>query len=270
MVGEFAGTSAGAPLAAGIFALVSEAVGCRLGLIQPDLYQLGQRQFDGGAVVFHDIVTGNNSFDGVTGYDATAGFDLASGWGTLDVAALAAAWPPCPASGGFPLADAGPLTQYDPCPVCDAGFYCEAAGEGPAACKPACPPDAGEEDGGAPSHCLASCVPDAGGCPSGRACQPLGSDGALCLPACQVNFDCGIVPGTACNADAGICVPIPHKDAGPSSESADGGSQTVSGVGCGCGSGSALPEALATLALFLCLLARRPRGQVKGFSSPRA
>ncbi len=255
VVGEFAGTSAGAPLAAGIFALVSQSVGCRLGLIQPDLYELGQRQFDGGAVVFHDIVTGNNSFDGVTGYNATVGFDLASGWGTLDVAALAAAWPPCPA-GTFPLSDAGPLIPYNPCPVCDAGTYCEAAGEGPAACKPACLPDAGADDGGQVLHCLANCQPDGGTCPTGRGCQPLGQDVALCLPACEIDFDCGIIPGTACDADAGVCVPIPHKDAGPGAADG-GGSLAANGVGCGCGTGAALPETLAALALLVVLFRRR-------------
>ena len=270
VVGEFAGTSAGAPLAAGMFALVSQAVGCRLGLIQPDLYALGQRQFDGGAVVFHDIVSGNNSFDGVTGFDATVGFDLASGWGTLDVAALAAAWPPCPASGGFPLPDAGALVPYDPCPPCDAGTYCEAAGEGPAACKPACPADAGPNDGGQISHCLANCGPDAGACPAGRACQPLGEDVALCLPACQIDFDCGIVPGTGCNADAGVCVALPHQDAGARTGADGGGAPLVDGVGCGCRTAPDLPEALALFGLLLVVCRRGQSNRVKGFPSPRA
>jgi MYXO-CTERM domain-containing protein len=264
VVTEFAGTSDAAPLAAGMFALVSEAVGCRLGLIQPALYALGRGQFDGGPVVFHDIVTGNNSFNGVTGYDAISGFDLASGWGALDVAALAAAWPACPTSGGLPLADAGPLVPYDPCPVCDAGLYCEAAGEGPASCVPACPADAGG-DGGQVSRCLGNCTPDAGDCPTGRACQPL-DDVTLCLPACQIDFDCGILPGTACDSDSGICLEIPAEDAGR--PKADGGNQLVSGVGCGCQSGPSMPEAAAILAL-LVVFGQRRRRQVKGFSRPR-
>jgi hypothetical protein len=208
----------------------------------------------------------------VTGYNATVGFDLASGWGTLDVAALAAAWPPCPSTGDFPLPDAGALVPYDPCPPCDAGTYCEAAGEGPAACKLACPADAGPNDGGQVSRCLANCEPDAGDCPTGRACQPLGEDVALCLPACQIDFDCGIVPGTVCNPDAGVCVAIPaipRKDAGPGSAAGDAGS-TVSGVGCGCRTAPELPEALGMFGLLLVLLRRGRSGQVKGFPPPRA
>ena len=33
-----------------------------------------------------DIASGNNSFAGVTGFDAGTGYDLASGWGTIDAA----------------------------------------------------------------------------------------------------------------------------------------------------------------------------------------
>ena len=38
----------------------------------------------GSATGIVDITTGNNSFGGVTGYQATPGYDLASGWGTID------------------------------------------------------------------------------------------------------------------------------------------------------------------------------------------
>jgi subtilase family serine protease len=254
VVEEFAGTSDSAPLAAGIFALVSEAVGCRLGLIQPDLYELGKYQFDGGAVVFHDVVTGDNSFDGVTGYNAKPGFDLASGWGSFDVAALAAAWPPCPGSAGFPLPDAGPRVPYDPCPVCGVGLYCElsSSGEGPAACKPLCPADAGPVMDAGRVTCLASCRPDASDCPAGRTCQPLGAEVSLCMPACRIDFDCDILPGTACDVDAGVCVPNPQRDAGP-----DGGGGGVYGSACGCQGGAALPESTAALALLALFRLRR-------------
>jgi hypothetical protein len=33
-----------------------------------------------------DVTSGNNSFAGVTGFDAGTGYDLASGWGTIDAA----------------------------------------------------------------------------------------------------------------------------------------------------------------------------------------
>ena len=59
----------------------------RLGLINPALYTLGALSRAGvpntGIV---DVTSGNNTFGGVTGYDATPGYDLASGWGTVDAA----------------------------------------------------------------------------------------------------------------------------------------------------------------------------------------
>ena len=59
---------------------------------------------------------GNNSFVDtkgkvITGFSAGPGYDLASGWGSLDVAKLIAAWPSCGTSGDGgvlpPPADAG-------------------------------------------------------------------------------------------------------------------------------------------------------------------
>jgi subtilase family serine protease len=69
------GTSASAPCWAGLIALANQMEGSSLGFIQPWLYQLrGQGM--------NDITTGDNSFGGVTGYQAQVGFDLVSGWGT--------------------------------------------------------------------------------------------------------------------------------------------------------------------------------------------
>ena len=65
-------------------------MGHRLGEINPALYWLGAQSdpalptFEHSATGIVDITTGNNSFGGVTGYDATPGHDLASGWGTID------------------------------------------------------------------------------------------------------------------------------------------------------------------------------------------
>jgi len=87
------GTSAAAPSWAGIVALLNDAT--RLdasGALNPVLYRLGREQYAGtGRAVFHDVVRGDNSFNGVLGYDAGAGYDLASGLGTPDVAVLAQA-----------------------------------------------------------------------------------------------------------------------------------------------------------------------------------
>ncbi len=99
----FGGTSAASPLGAGIFALLAGEKGCRLGDVHAALYALGSAQQAGGAQVFHDIDTGNNSYPDpknvvITGFNAGPGYDLATGWGSLDVAALVAAWPACGAS----------------------------------------------------------------------------------------------------------------------------------------------------------------------------
>jgi subtilase family serine protease len=94
------GTSVASPLAAGFFALVSAQVGCRLGDIHATLYALGAAQQNGGPQVFHDVTSGNNNFKDpknvtITGFAAGDGYDLASGWGSLDVAAIVANWPAC-------------------------------------------------------------------------------------------------------------------------------------------------------------------------------
>ncbi|MBS2032189.1 MAG: S8/S53 family peptidase [Deltaproteobacteria bacterium] len=95
-VGIGNGTSAAAPMAAGIFALVADhAGGCKLGLPNSTLYQLGAAQQSGGAQVFHDITSGNISANGTTGPSAGAGYDEATGWGSIDVAVMVANYPAC-------------------------------------------------------------------------------------------------------------------------------------------------------------------------------
>ena len=81
------GTSEASPIFSGIVALAGQVAGHRLGLINPALYALGslsQHGIPGTGIV--DITSGNNSFAGVTGFDAGPGYDLASGWGTIDAA----------------------------------------------------------------------------------------------------------------------------------------------------------------------------------------
>jgi subtilase family serine protease len=78
----FGGTSEASPLFAGIVAIADQAAHHDLGLLNPALYRL---QGDAGIV---DITAGNNSFAGVTGYNAGPGYDLASGVGTVDANAL--------------------------------------------------------------------------------------------------------------------------------------------------------------------------------------
>lgn len=99
--GGAGGTSASAPAFAGMLALVAQSLGgARLGQADTVLYQLAQEQ----PADFHDIRSGNNSVpcasgspncgaNGfLTGYNAGLGYDLASGLGSVDVAALVKNW----------------------------------------------------------------------------------------------------------------------------------------------------------------------------------
>lgn len=103
------GTSAVAPALAGILALLEDSLAQQrgsstatgLGNINPTIYGLANGPF--ASSVFHDISSGSNSSScqlgttdcpngGSIGYSAGTGYDLASGWGSLDVATLAAKW----------------------------------------------------------------------------------------------------------------------------------------------------------------------------------
>lgn len=75
------GTSAAAPQWSALDALANQADG-PLGLLTPRLYQVYNSP--NYASAFHDITSGNNSWGGVTGYDAGPGWDPATGLGTPD------------------------------------------------------------------------------------------------------------------------------------------------------------------------------------------
>ena len=73
----------------------------------PRLYQLAAAQFSsGGAPVFHDITTGDNSVPGQMGFPAGTGFDQSTGLGSIDINALLANWastPPASAQRTVPV-----------------------------------------------------------------------------------------------------------------------------------------------------------------------
>jgi kumamolisin len=72
------GTSAVAPLYAGLIALINQKLGRRVGYLNPMLYKLPA---DSGA--FNDIVVGNNDISGNNGpYPAGPGWDACTGLGT--------------------------------------------------------------------------------------------------------------------------------------------------------------------------------------------
>jgi subtilase family serine protease len=73
----FGGTSAGAPQWSGITALLAQACGHRVGLLNDDLYSKGAYSW-----YFHDIITGNNIVPGIGGYTTQKGWDAVTGLGT--------------------------------------------------------------------------------------------------------------------------------------------------------------------------------------------
>ena len=65
------GTSAATPSFAALIALVNQKYNSSQGCINPVLYPLAAKQAAGGAAIFHDITTGNNSVPGQTGFSAS-------------------------------------------------------------------------------------------------------------------------------------------------------------------------------------------------------
>ncbi|HEV2360961.1 MAG TPA: S53 family peptidase [Acidimicrobiales bacterium] len=75
------GTSEATPEFAGIVAIADQVAGKGLGDLDAALYGL---EAAGGTNGIVDVTSGNNSFNGVTGYTAVKGYDMASGIGTID------------------------------------------------------------------------------------------------------------------------------------------------------------------------------------------
>ena len=89
--GEAGGTSAATPLWAGTVALINQDLkrkGLReVGFANAALYWMGENNAKLNPRPFHDVTAGNN-----LGYDAAPGWDFATGWGSMDAAAMDAAW----------------------------------------------------------------------------------------------------------------------------------------------------------------------------------
>ena len=89
--GQAGGTSAATPLWAATVALINQDLkqkGLRaVGFANPAIYWMGENASKFPARPFHDVVAGNN-----LGFDASVGWDFATGWGSMDAAALDAAW----------------------------------------------------------------------------------------------------------------------------------------------------------------------------------
>jgi subtilase family serine protease len=95
------GTSAVSPSFAGVMALVVQNATARQGNANTAFYSLATKQRAGGASVFHDIVSGNNSVPGQTGFNATAGYDQATGLGSIDALLLVSHWSDATATPAF-------------------------------------------------------------------------------------------------------------------------------------------------------------------------
>ena len=80
----FGGTSAVAPMWAGLVAILNERLGHRVGFLNPALYTAG-------AGAFTDVVDGENAVPGTPGYRAGAGWDACTGLGSPQGRALLAA-----------------------------------------------------------------------------------------------------------------------------------------------------------------------------------
>jgi kumamolisin len=85
------GTSAATPLWAATVALINQDLrhkGMReVGFANPALYWMGENSSKLNPKPLHDVTAGNN-----LGYDAAPGWDFATGWGSMDAAALDTAW----------------------------------------------------------------------------------------------------------------------------------------------------------------------------------
>jgi pseudomonalisin len=87
------GTSAAAPSLASAMALVVQNAGAAQGNLNPILYKLATLQLSGGgAAIFHDATSGNNSVPGVTGFTAGTGYDQATGLGSINASLLVNHW----------------------------------------------------------------------------------------------------------------------------------------------------------------------------------
>jgi subtilase family serine protease len=84
------GTSASAPLWAGLVALADQYAGHSLGFVNSAIYRIGRSSLYRKA--FHDVTAGDNTVrfppKTITGYRASSGWDPVTGWGSPNAAVL--------------------------------------------------------------------------------------------------------------------------------------------------------------------------------------
>ena len=110
------GTSLSAPLWAGYSrAIANQKGGTRLGLLNPTIYSLADNGLLANGI--EDIIGGNNTFNGVTGFDAGAGYDRVTGWGSVDMTAFASAYNGSPQATPTPTRTPTPTPTPKPTPT---------------------------------------------------------------------------------------------------------------------------------------------------------
>jgi len=84
------GTSASAPIWAGLVALADQYAGRHLGFVNAGIYRIGRSTHYRQA--FHDVTSGDNTVSfppkTIAGYRASPGWDPVTGWGSPDAAIL--------------------------------------------------------------------------------------------------------------------------------------------------------------------------------------
>jgi subtilase family serine protease len=82
----FGGTSAGAPQWSALTALTTQLNHGRVGFLNGVVYAIAESRLY--AATFHDVTSGNNSFEGIAGFKARKGWDAVTGWGSPIAATL--------------------------------------------------------------------------------------------------------------------------------------------------------------------------------------
>jgi kumamolisin len=105
------GTSASAPLWAGLIAVINAALGTRVGFVNPAIYAAGASAFRAIPAV---AAAPDNGLNGVPGYPAHAGWDACTGWGSPIGTKLLAALRPMPAAVATPVSIAASALAAPP------------------------------------------------------------------------------------------------------------------------------------------------------------
>ncbi len=110
------GTSLAAPLWAGYSRVIAnQQGGARLGLLNLTIYNLAKTGLLANGI--EDVTSGNNTYNGVTGYNAGVGYDLVTGWGSVDMAAFASAYNGTPTPTPTPSPTSTPTPKPTPTPT---------------------------------------------------------------------------------------------------------------------------------------------------------